>query len=259
MKRTLNLILAASLLAAACGQADAGPEPGTPAGDDAVFVDDVQILLLESWPVQVRAVVRGHLPTPCHTLGWRLGEPGPDGRIRLDLFSTVDDADEACILVLERFEESIDIGSLAAGDYVLVVNGTDYPISASLSDQGTDDGSPGDDANRYPGPGDPLPSPGGSTPSYVDEVELLLMESWPVQVRAIVRGHLPTPCHTLGWLLGDPDADGRIQLDVFSTPPGDDVACIQVLEPFEESIDIGSFETGDYLLVVNGVEYRFTI
>jgi len=259
MKRTLILILAASLLAAACGRADAGPSPGTPTGDEAVFVDDVQILLLESWPVQVRAVVRGHLPTPCHTLGWRVGDPDADGRIQLELFSTVEDPDEVCIQVLEPFEVSIEIGSFETDDYVLVVDGTDYPISASLSDQGGDSARSGDQADQYPGPGGESPVPDGSTPAYVDEVGLLLMESWPVQVRAVVRGHLPTPCHTLDWVLGDRDADGRIRLDIFSTPPGDDVVCIQVLEPFEESIDIGSFETGDYLLVVNGVEYRFTI
>jgi hypothetical protein len=103
------------------------------------------------------------------------------------------------------------------------------------------------------------PVPGGLRgAAYVDSVEILLLESWPVQVRALVKGSLPTPCHTLAWDRSGPDAEGRITLDVYSTAdPG--AVCIQVLEPFEQSIDVGSFTTGSFALVVNGVEYPFTI
>lgn len=95
-------------------------------------------------------------------------------------------------------------------------------------------------------------------PVYIDSVELLLLESYPVQVRALVKGSLPTPCHQLVWDLSDPDASGRIVLDVYSNADADSV-CAQVLEPFEQSIDIGSFTGGSYVLVVDGVEYPFTI
>lgn len=107
-------------------------------------------------------------------------------------------------------------------------------------------------------------APGGmpardGDPAYVDSVDLLFLESYPVQVRAIIAGSLPTPCHTAGWQVGDPDLEGRIVLEMFSTVEDPDAVCAQVLEPFEATIDLGSFETGDYLLEVNGVEYPFTI
>lgn len=95
-------------------------------------------------------------------------------------------------------------------------------------------------------------------PAYVDSVQLLFLESWPVQVRAVVRGSLPTPCHRLGWDRSGPDASGRITLDVYSATEAD-VICAQVLEPFSQTIDLSSFVTGSYVLVVNGVEYPFTI
>ena len=98
----------------------------------------------------------------------------------------------------------------------------------------------------------------GRLPVYIDSVEVLLLESWPVQVNVIIRGSLPTPCYALGWDLGEPDAGGRIVLSVFSTVDMDE-ACIQVLQPFEWTIDVGSFTTGSYVLVVNGLEYPFTI
>jgi len=95
-------------------------------------------------------------------------------------------------------------------------------------------------------------------PVYIDSVDLLMLESWPVQVRALVKGSLPTPCHRLAWDLSSPDASGRIVLDVYSTTDAD-VICVEVLEPFEQSIGVGSFISGSYVLVVNGVEYPFTI
>lgn len=96
-------------------------------------------------------------------------------------------------------------------------------------------------------------------PVYVDSVELVFMESYPVQVRAIVAGNLPTPCHTADWRVGETGADGSVTLEVFSTVDDPETACIQVLEPFKITADIGSFTTGQYLLVVNGVDYPFTI
>jgi len=98
----------------------------------------------------------------------------------------------------------------------------------------------------------------GRFPVYIDGVDLFLLESWPVQVKAVIRGSLPTPCHTLAWDLGEPDADGRIVLSVFSTVDLDQV-CTQVLHPFEQTLDVGSFTSGAYVLVVNGVEYPFEI
>jgi len=95
-------------------------------------------------------------------------------------------------------------------------------------------------------------------PVYIDSVDVLQLESYPVQVRALVKGALPTPCHQLAWDLSGPAAQGRITLDVYSTTDADAV-CIQVLEPFEQSIDLGSYTGGSFVLVVDGVEYPFTI
>jgi hypothetical protein len=118
--------------------------------------------------------------------------------------------------------------------------------------------SSGPDGNGPPTTTGPTLPGGLHLPAYVDSVDLLQLESWPVQIRALVKGSLPTPCHTLAWTLSGPDADGRITLDVYSTADPDAV-CTQVLQSFEESIPIGSFTSGSFVLVVNGVEYPFTI
>jgi inhibitor of cysteine peptidase len=137
MRRLALLITAIALGTAACwpftsGASDDAPTTSQPPGGATVsgpaFVDEVEVLLLESFPVQVRATVRGSLPTPCHRLVWTLGEPGADGSITLDLASEAD-AGAVCAEVLEPFEETVDVGSFTGGDYTLVVNGTEYPFT----------------------------------------------------------------------------------------------------------------------------------
>ena len=99
----------------------------------------------------------------------------------------------------------------------------------------------------------------GRLPVYLDSVGFRRLEA-PGRCRCTwCSGTLPTPCHTLAWDLGEPDADGRIVLSVFSTAGYLHAVCTQVLEPFEKSIPVGSFTSGSYVLVINGVDYPFTI
>jgi inhibitor of cysteine peptidase len=153
--RKYVLLAALLFLAAACGQSETGDAPAEPtttapvttAPDTPVssgssssttsippgqkgqaFVDSVDLLLLESYPVQVMASLHGSLPTPCHRLAWEVGEPGPGGRIELKVYSTFDPA-QVCAQVLQPFEENIPVGSYTSGSYVLVIDGVEYPFS----------------------------------------------------------------------------------------------------------------------------------
>jgi hypothetical protein len=107
------------MLLAACGPTEpdtAGPARGP------VFIENQQVLILESIPVQFRLQLSGMLPTPCHSLGWEMGEPDEEGVIDIQVFSLAD-SDLNCIQVLEPFETSLDLGSLPSGEYVVRVNG----------------------------------------------------------------------------------------------------------------------------------------
>jgi inhibitor of cysteine peptidase len=88
-------------------------------------------------------------------------------------------------------------------------------------------------------------------PIYVDEVELVMMESFPVQVRLILRGSLPNPCSSFAWEVVEPDSQGRIAVQAYSLQEAD-LACIQVLEPMEESIPLGAFTQGNFSVWLNG-------
>ncbi|MEW6568444.1 MAG: hypothetical protein AB1449_09840 [Chloroflexota bacterium] len=106
-----------------------------------------------------------------------------------------------------------------------------------------------------PSPVPAQPGEGPPGPVYVEETDLLLLESYPVQVRLVVRGNLPTPCHQARWEVSGPDDSGRIDVELYSTAP-EDRACIQVLASFEEDIPLGSHERGQFTVWLNGEQVQ---
>ena len=86
---------------------------------------------------------------------------------------------------------------------------------------------------------------------YLDSTDLLILESYPIQVNLYLSGTLPTPCNHLRVVVPETDADNRIYIEVYSvTDPN--AMCIQVLEPFDTTISLGSFPSGHYEVYVNG-------
>jgi hypothetical protein len=86
---------------------------------------------------------------------------------------------------------------------------------------------------------------------YLDESTLVIRESFPPQISLSISGNLPTPCHSLRADISVPDQENKIAVDVYSvTDPNK--ACVQVLSPFEESIELGTFPSGHYTVWVNG-------
>ena len=86
---------------------------------------------------------------------------------------------------------------------------------------------------------------------YLSEASLVIRESFPPQISLLIRGDLPTPCNHLRADVGAPDQENKIAVELYSLIDPDKV-CVQVLEPFEESIDLGTFPAGHYTVWVNG-------
>ena len=86
---------------------------------------------------------------------------------------------------------------------------------------------------------------------YINTASLMIRESYPPQISLSIKGDLPTPCNKLRVKIDVPDQENKIIVDVYSLIDPDKV-CIQVLEPFEEAIDLGTFPTGHYSVCVNG-------
>ena len=88
-------------------------------------------------------------------------------------------------------------------------------------------------------------------PVYLTETQIYVLESYPMQVMLEIKGNLPTPCHQLRAEVSEPDHQNRIQIEIYSLVDPD-IVCIQVLEPFEERLSLGSYTDGAYTVWING-------
>lgn len=85
---------------------------------------------------------------------------------------------------------------------------------------------------------------------FLGETVLILRESFPVQVALGLGGELPTPCHQLRAIVNPPDAENKILVEAY-TVVNPQLNCIQVLKPFQEMIELGTFPNGHYTVWVN--------
>ena len=85
----------------------------------------------------------------------------------------------------------------------------------------------------------------------IDSAEVLLEKGDPAQVSLVVKGSLPTPCHQFAYDLGQPDENGVLDIHIYSLADPDQI-CTQVVQPFEETIELGAFPAGKYTILVNG-------
>lgn len=128
-------------------------------------------------------------------------------------------------------------------------------------------------ATTTPGPDDPVASPLTEQPIlvdptkepiimptdgnlsregiFIDEMGLIIRESFPPQIALTFSGNLPTPCHQIRSVVSDPDAENKINVEVY-TLVDPNIMCTQVLKPFTESIELGTFPSGHYSVWVNG-------
>ena len=106
----------------------------------------------------------------------------------------------------------------------------------------------------------PLPETPPLTKADVQSVEIQILESFPVQVNAIVRGQLPDAgCTTLAGV--NQSRSGNTFTVTLTTKVDPNAMCSQVITPFEYVIplDVSSLLPAEYIVNVNGVEASFEL
>jgi hypothetical protein len=90
--------------------------------------------------------------------------------------------------------------------------------------------------------------------AYIDFAHsyLLVSKDFPIKVEAVIAGWLPDPCHILQVSLSSASVNNSIYIDVYSLYDPNQI-CITVLQPFKTSILLGSFQKGQFTVLVNGV------
>ena len=92
----------------------------------------------------------------------------------------------------------------------------------------------------------------------VESIDILVLESFPVQINVLINGYLPNPCYQITRIEKNQDED-TFYVKVFMKYNG--LICIQTIKPYEETValDVYGLVAGTYQVDVNGVIDSFTL
>ncbi len=93
----------------------------------------------------------------------------------------------------------------------------------------------------------------------VDSIEILILESFPVQVNVRARGDLPDGCTTIDSVTTN-QVGTTFNITITTIRPAGEL-CTEALVPFEEtiSLDVLGLSAGTYAVNVNGINGSFTL
>lgn len=95
----------------------------------------------------------------------------------------------------------------------------------------------------------------------VDTVDVMKLESFPVQINVVAHGHMPDGCTTLGDVKQS-YANKKFTITIESKKPLDAEACTLQYEEFTKTISLNGvvgLAKGVYTVSVNGVPGSFTL
>ena len=92
----------------------------------------------------------------------------------------------------------------------------------------------------------------------VESIDILVLESFPVQINVLIDGYLPNPCYQISRIEKNQDED-TFFVKVFMKYNG--LICIQTIKPYKETValDVYGLVAGTYQVDVNGVIDSFTL
>jgi inhibitor of cysteine peptidase len=221
-------------------------------------VESIEIMILESFPVQVRVVASGYLPDACTQLGEITTTR--EGKTFEVTIATIRPADKACAAVVVDFQETIplDVYGLEAGEYTVIVNGVSDTFRLEMDNKLEDEPVFPAPATPEGDQGQSRTGRGGGEPTglaHIAGVEVQTASDPPV---VVIRGWLSDACTRL-YGITEERTGNRILLTVETTRPKD-MACAQVIKEFEEHYTLQSdLEPGDYVLIVNDVTVEFSV
>jgi len=205
-------------------------------------VDSIEILVLESFPVQIRALVGGSLPDSCTTID-RIAQTRDGNAFRVTI-STVRAMDKVCAQSLVPFEETIalQVVGLQAGDYTVTVN--DMTTSFRLSTDNI--------AETRPQPGKVIVGE-----AAVSGVEFRSVSGDASSLTIVLLGNLPDGCTKIVRMTQA--VEGRVLRITLVTERRADLICTEALVPFEQvvAIEAAGLPTGTITVVADGAKATF--
>jgi inhibitor of cysteine peptidase len=251
MKKTriiFSLVIFAGLILSAC---QPGVEPGEPTDGEYEYgqnatVDSLEVVLLESFPLQAQALISGTLPDGCTELH-EVSVEQQGLRFNITLTTRRPTGDIACTEALVPFEETVDldIRGLEAGTYTVIAQ--DQQATFTL-----------DVENALPSQDEDIKFSFGST-ATIESLNVQIMESFPVQVSVVLTGYLPDGCTEI-YEINASREDQTFTIQVLTRRPVD-LACTMAIVPFEEtvSLNVEGLPAGDYTVELGDLSQVFTL
>jgi len=247
-----TLMIFAGLLLSACQPGVEPKEPtGTPSGDEYEYgqnaiVDSIEVILLESFPLQAQVVVSGNLPDGCTELH-EINVEQQENEFILSVVTRRPTGDIACTQALVPFEKTVnlDIRGLEAGTYTVIAQDEEATFTLDVD-------------NVLPNEDEDVKYSYGNN-ATVESMDVQIMESFPVQVSVTFSGYLPDGCTEIYEI--NPPRDGRtFDIEIVTRRPVD-LACTQALVPFEEtvSLDVEGLSAGEYTVELGEMSQTFTL
>lgn len=96
-------------------------------------------------------------------------------------------------------------------------------------------------------------------PAQVQRIEIVVLDSVPVQVRVVAHGYLPDGCTAVAGV--EQRRDGNAFHATVSTTRPAGALCTQQIIPFRETfpLDVAGLPAGSYTVEVNGQSGSFTL
>lgn len=120
--------------------------------------------------------------------------------------------------------------------------------------------NPQDEPTETPSPTEPADDPGTVTgEANVESIEVLILESFPVQVNVIASGALPDGCTSL--IDPTPRREGNTFVINLATTRVEEEVCTQATVPFDKVVplDVEGLAAGTYTVSMNGLTDSFTL
>ncbi len=247
------LILLMSLILSACQPGiPAEVEIPSPSEDEYVYgseviVESLDVFILESFPVQVQVSVVGYLPDGCVEL-IDISVERDEMDFVLSLNTRRLTGDVACTEALVPFEEMVrlDVEGLEAGDYRVIAKDQEAIFRLDVD-------------NVLPEDVDQIKYVYGSD-ATVESMTVNIMESFPVQVSVTLEGYFPDGCAEIEEITSSRDGS-LFEIDIVTRRPSGDVACIMMLVPFSEvvNLDVEGLPAGEYTVQYGPMKETFVL
>ena len=246
----LGVFVLMGLLLSACQPAAAPETP--PAQDEFEYgqnatVEELEIVLMESFPLQAQVRVSGYLPDGCTEL-YEITVEQQNMNFILTLTTRRPTGDVACTQALVPFDEIVDlnIAGLEAGTYAVIAQDQEAEFTLDVD-------------NLPPQQVDESDFVYGSD-AVVEDMTVNLMESFPVQVSVSLVGYLPDGCTEIDETTSSLD-DQTFTIQIVTRRPAGDVACTMAIVPFEvtHDLDVEGLQAGEYTVRYGELSQTFTL